>query len=143
MSAERLLVWFLRISAVMFLSAALAVVMPTAWMAAISKWYGIEFPDVPLMQYLARAMSAVYATMGASYWFMSCDVRRYLPLLRFTVPLTAVFTVATIALDLWIPMPPDWTVGEGVSLVVWTAALWWLVRRVENWRPCEGGGGGG
>ena len=39
--AERHLVWFIRASAIMFLLAALAVVMPTAWMAAI--YEALEF----------------------------------------------------------------------------------------------------
>ena len=59
-------------------------------------------------------------------------VRRYLPLLRFSVPVTIAFTVAVIALDVCIPMPWTWTVGEAASLSAWTVALWWLVRRVDD-----------
>ena len=44
---------------------------------------------MPLVEYLTRSVSALYVSMGASYWFMSYDVRRYLPLLRFTVPVMA------------------------------------------------------
>jgi hypothetical protein len=130
---ERHLQWFLRATALMFLSAAIAVFLPYSWMNAISEWQELgELPRSPLVEYLTRSMSALYAVMGSSYWFLSCDVRRYLPLLRFTVPVTAVFDVAVIALDLWIPMPLTWTIGEAVSIVGWTAALWWLLRRVED-----------
>jgi hypothetical protein len=116
----------------MFLSAGLAVVMPTAWMASIYEMMGLGvFPDVALMQYMTRSLSALYAMFGASYWYMSRDVRRYLPLLRFSVPATALFTAAVILLDIWIPMPPSWTLGEAASLIAWTAALWWLVQRVD------------
>lgn len=131
--AERHLIWFIRASAIMFLCAAPAVVMPTAWMAAIYEAMDLgAFPDVPLMQYMTRSLSALYAMFGASYWYMSCDVRRYLPLLRFSVPVTIAFTVAVIALDVCIPMPWTWTVGEAASLSAWTVALWWLVRRVDD-----------
>jgi hypothetical protein len=34
-----------------------------------------------------------------------------------------------VALDIWIPMPLSWTIGEATSLFGWTAALWWLLRR--------------
>ena len=131
--AERQLIWFLRATATMFLCAAPAVVMPTAWMSEIHALLGLGvFPDAPLVQYMTRSMSLLYAVMGASYWFMSCDVQRYLPLLRFTIPCTLAFDVAVIALDVWIPMPITWIVGESIAIVAWTVALWWLVRRVDS-----------
>jgi hypothetical protein len=130
--AERHLAWFMRFTAVMFLSATFAVVMPTSWMAAISEWYGLTLPPGPLVEYLTRTLSALYATMGASYWFMSRDVRRYLPLMRFTLWVMVVFDVTVIVLDVVIGMPLDWTIGEAVSIVAWTAALWWLLRRVPD-----------
>jgi hypothetical protein len=133
MTSEKHLAWFLRLFALMFLCAAPAVVMPTGWMSAINDALGLgPFADVPLMQYLARSESALYVSMGGSYWFMSNDVRRYLPLLRFTVPLMAIFDVTVILLDVQIGMPLLWTVGEAISLVAWTLLLWWLVRRVDN-----------
>src|ERR1051325_1398123 len=132
-TSEIQLVWFLRLTALMFLSAALAVFLPYAWMDAISIWIGLgELPQLPLVEYLTRSVSALYATLGASYWYMSRDVRRYLPLLRFTIPVTLVFDATIIALDVLIPMPPLWLAGESVSILTWTAALWWLLRRAAN-----------
>lgn len=131
-SAETQLVWFIRFTAVMFLCAAPAVVMPTAWMRTIAELAGVTLPDSPLVEYLTRSMSALYVTMGASYWFMSCDIRRYLPLLRFSVPVMAAFDVTIIILDLMIPMPASWTIGEAFSIILWTLALWWLVRRASS-----------
>ena len=133
MSPAKMLVWFLRFTALMFLAAAPAVVMPTAWMRSIAAWYGLELPESPLVEYLARSMSALYVTMGASYWFMSCDVRRYLPLLRFTIPIMFAFDVTVIGLDVMISMPILWTVGEAVAIFAWTFALWWLVRRMQDY----------
>ncbi len=133
MPPERHLIWFLRLTAVGFIAAAPAVVMPTAWMRVISHWLGLgELPALPLVEYLTRSVSALYATLGASYCYMSRDVRRYLPLLRFTIPVTLVFDVTVIVLDVLIPMPTQWIVAEGLSITGWTLALWWLVRRVEN-----------
>lgn len=129
---ERRLVWFLRFTAAMFLAAAPAVIMPTDWMRAIAEWHDLYFPDWPLVQYLARSMSALYMMMGAGYAFMSLDVRRYLPLLRFSVPATAAFDVTAVILDIAIEMPLAWTLGEAVAIFAWTGALWWLVRRVKE-----------
>jgi hypothetical protein len=132
MSPPQLLVWFLRLTAIMFLCAAPAIVMPTAWMRTIGRWPGLDdMPESALMEYLTRSVSALYVMMGASYWFLSCDVRRYLPLLRFTVYATLVFNVTILILDVMIPMPILWTVGEAVATMAWTLALWWLVRRME------------
>lgn len=128
---ERHLVWFLRATAIMFLSAVFAVFLPYEWMNAISERMELgTLPNVPLVEYLARSMSMLYAVMGASYWFMSCDVRRYMPLLWFTVTATLVFDVALVVLDLLIPMPLMWTINESIAIFGWTAALWWLLRRI-------------
>ena len=131
MTPERLLIWYLRISALVFMAAAPAVVMPTEWMITIGGWLGLDVPDVPLMQYLTRSVSALYTAVGITCWRLSCDVQRYLPLLRFTVVLTAVFAVIVAALDVWIPMPASWNIGECVTMLIWTLGLWWLCRRVD------------
>jgi hypothetical protein len=131
--AERHLSWFLRFSALMFLAAVPAVVMPTDWMNTIAEMQGLaKLPDLPLVGYLARHLSALYAAMGASYWYLSCDVGRYLPLLRFSVPLTVVQSVVILAIDVGVEMPMMWTVGEAVAMFGWTVAFWWLVRRVGH-----------
>lgn len=127
--AERHLIGFLRITAVILLLAAPAVIMPTPWMRWIAEVLGLELPPTPLTEYLTRSVSALYAGLGAAFWFMSGEVSRYLPLLRFTVWATLAFDFALIALDLLIPMPWMWTLGESVAVLAWTALLWWLVRR--------------
>jgi hypothetical protein len=133
MSPEKMLIWFLRASAVLFMCAAPFVVCPTEWMSAAYRELELgTFPDVPLVQYLTRSVSALYTMLGVNYWYLSRDIRRYLPLMRFTVPVTMVFNVTVIALDLWIPMPLSWTIGEAMSLFGWTAVLWWLLRRVQG-----------
>src|ERR1041385_3888220 len=112
MNPEQMLVWFLRVSAAMFFSAILAVPMPTTWMKMVAGWYDLEFSDQPLIQYLARSASALYASSGATYWFMSYDVRRYLPFLRFAVYMMAVLDAILIVIDLMVSMPVLWTIGE-------------------------------
>lgn len=128
-SAEHLLVWFLRLTGVMLLSAAAAVVLPFAWMSALGDALGLgPLPDAPLVGYLTRSVSALYACLGAGCWFLACDVQRYLPLLRFSVPVTMVFGATLIAIDLASAMPNWWTWTEGVFLAAWTIALGWLAR---------------
>jgi hypothetical protein len=131
--AAKHLIWFLRTTAVMFLCAAPAVVMPKSMMDYFAELYGLDaLPDVPLMGYLARHMSALYAMMGASYWYLSTDVPRYLPILRFSVPLSLALGITIVLIDLAVAMPPLWTAGEALSMFSWTAAFWCLVRRVQS-----------
>jgi hypothetical protein len=131
-SAERHLVWFLRLSAVLLGCAAPFVFVPMAWMRPIAVWLGLELPDLTLLEYLVRSISLVYAILGTFCWAMSRDVPRYLPLLRFTAFATLVFDAVLIGVDVTIPMPALWTITEAISLTTWTVALLWLVRRANR-----------
>ena len=83
----------------------------------ISQLLGLgKLPDAPLVGYLTRTLSALYAAIGASYWYVSCDVPRYLPLLRFTVPLTLALDLTILAIDVAVEMPVWWIVPEGVCV---------------------------
>jgi hypothetical protein len=129
---ERALIWFLRLTALTLLSAALAVVMPHAWMSAIHQWIGLhELPDLPMIGYLTRSLSALYAFLGAGCWFVSRELRRYAPLLRFTVPTSFFFGATLCAIDLLAEMPTLWTLVETLFIFGWATTLWLLVRRIS------------
>jgi hypothetical protein len=66
------------------LTALVAVVMPYDWMNAIHQRQGLgELPHVPIIGYLTRSISALYALHGALLVFLAGDVRRFLPVVRF------------------------------------------------------------
>jgi len=130
-SADRALVWFLRLTALTLWPAALAVVMPHAWMNLAHQWLGLsDLPEMPMVGYLTRSLSALYAFLGAACWFLSRDVRRYLPLLKFTASMSFFFGATLCAIDVLVEMPALWTLIETLFLLCWTTTLWWLVRRV-------------
>ena len=132
-SPERALIWFLRLTALTLLSALFAVVMPYEWMNDIHRWLGLsDLPDLPMVGYLTRSLSALYALLGVICWFVASDVRRYLPLLRLTVPLTFFFGAALCAIDVLVEMPHLWTLTETFFALVWTSVLWWLVRQIPS-----------
>src|SRR6516225_2408943 len=82
--SDKALVILLRIVGVGALFALLAVVMPTSWMAATHRWLGLgEMPTGPVVEYLARSLSAFYAIMGALCLVLTTDLERYRPLVRF------------------------------------------------------------
>ena len=124
-SPEQSLIWFLRITgSLMLLAAALAVVMPHAWMSYLHTCLGLhELPALPIVEYLTRSLSALYVAVGAWCWFVSRDVRRYLPLLRFSIPVTFAFAVTLSAIDVAAGMPIAWTAVEAPFVLGWAAAL--------------------
>jgi hypothetical protein len=109
-----------------------AVFLPHSWMDAIHQRLGMgTLPELPVLSYLTRSESLLYALLGAVYWYFSCDVRRYLPLLRFTASLLVAFTFFMITIDLNAELPVWWTVTEALVLAGWAIAQWGLVHAVE------------
>ena len=65
-TADKVLVVLLRCLGVGSLFALVPVVMPFSWMAATHRWLGLgEMPTGPVVEYLARSLSAFYALFGA------------------------------------------------------------------------------
>ena len=133
--AERALALLMRAEAVMVLCAVPAVVMPTAWMDAIHRGLGMgELPRSPLVEYLTRSLSMMYAGWGPLLFVLAADLRRYLPLVTLVWWLTAVFGVALWMLDLAVGMPPAWTWTEGPFVVGVGVVGLLLVRQVGRER---------
>ena len=66
------------------LFALVPVVMPMSWMAATHRWLGLgEMPTGPIVEYLARSVSAFYAFFGALCLLLATDLERYCPIVRF------------------------------------------------------------
>ena len=104
--SERILVWLLRVSGVVMLTALVAVVMPFGWMNAINKQVGLgELPCLPIVGYLARSLSLFYALHGALWLFLASDVRRHLAVVRFLALASIVFGGLMLGLDYAVGMP--------------------------------------
>ena len=109
--------------------ALLAVFMPSSWMAATHRWLGLgEMPTGPVVEYLARDLSAFYALVGALLLVMASDLERYRPLVRFFALAFIVLSILFTGVDLAAGMPWWWTASEGPGGVVFGALLFVLVR---------------
>jgi hypothetical protein len=136
-SYERTLVWLLRISAVVLLTALVPAVMPSAWMQEIHRRLGMgELPKGPIIGYLTRSLSAMYAMHGALVLFVSSDVRRFLPVVKCLAGLAILFGIGMVALDVMVGVPPYWVLCEGPFIVVLGGVLLWLSGHVED-RPAD------
>jgi hypothetical protein len=127
--SDKALVILLRFVGVSALFALVAVFMPFSWMAATHRWLGLgEMPDGPVVEYLARSLSAFYAVMGALCLVVATDLERYRPLVRFLGVVFALMSVVFLAVDLSAGMPWWWTASEGPGGVVFGVLLFVLAR---------------
>jgi hypothetical protein len=122
-TAERVLIVVLRAFGGLDLLALGAVVMPQPWMAAGHAWLGLgPLPNAPLVGYLARSASALYALHGALVLFISFDVRRYSRLITFLAAAALVHGAVMAGIDFAVGMPRLWSLGEGPAFAA-TGAL--------------------
>ncbi len=132
-AAQRQLVLFLRVSAVILLLALAALVLPHRAMNGMHDWLGLgDLPNVPMVSYLARSSGGQYASLGALYLYLSRDVRRHRDLLRFLAAIKLAFGAAMLVVDVAVGMPLLWTLVEGPFILAWSLALLVLTRRVRN-----------
>ena len=137
MSVRRLLVWVLRVSGVTMLCALVFVVCPFRWMTAIHGRLGMgELAYTPLLSYLIRTLSALYASMGAILLFVSRDVERYRSLIHFLGWIGIVGGVGVTALDAVLHLPLFWTATEGPLTVVLGVVLIALAAKLPSCTDC-------
>ncbi len=130
---ERALVLLLRLDGIIMLSALFPSMMPLAWMQETHRFLGMGvLPDGPLVGYLARSLSVMYAMHGAVLLFLSLNVRRYLPVVKFVAVLTILFGLGMLVLDVVVGMPPFWIICEGPALFLLYCVALWLTIHVQN-----------
>jgi hypothetical protein len=127
--SDKVLVILLRFVGVGALFALVAVFMPLSWMAATHRWLGLgEMPTGPVVEYLARSLSAFYAVMGGLCLVVTTDLERYRPVVRFLGVVFALMSVVFLGVDLSAGMPWWWTASEGPGGIVFGALLFVLAR---------------
>ena len=136
--ADQALVVLLRVVGVGALFALVAVFMPVSWMATTHRWLGLgEMPTGPVVEYLARDLSAFYALVGALLLVMASDLERYRPLVRFFALAFIVLSILFTGVDVAAGMPWWWSASEGPGGVVFGALLFVLAR--SDHKPCKQG----
>ncbi len=133
---DRILVWLLRISGAMTLTALGAVFMPYEWMNLIHQRLGLgELPHIPIVGYLTRSVSALYALHGALLIFVSVDIHRYLPIVRFLGWAGVGMGLVLFGVDRAVGMPSQWTNQEGPFVVAISVVILFLAQRVKAHAP--------
>ena len=133
MTAERwlkiLLCWFGGISVI----AVFPFVMPWGWMVAVHEWLGMgPLHHQPVVEYLARATSALCALYGGLMLAFAQDVRRYARPITFQ----AIATIVTASIGAefgWrAGMPLWWMAGDLGACWIFCGAMLWLQRRIPR-----------
>ncbi len=133
---QRILVWLLRASGAVTLTALLAVFIPYEWMNLIHQRIGMgELPHIPIVGYLTRSLSAFYALHGALLIFVSLDIRRYLPIARFLAWAGVALGALLFGIDRAVGMPMQWTDCEGPFVVMISVVILLLASRAKPSSP--------
>src|SRR5262249_7510852 len=91
-----------------------------------------EMPTGPVVEYLARSLSAFYAVMGALCLVLATDLERYRPLVGFLGVAFALMSLVLLGVDLAAGMPWWWSASEGPGGVVFGALLFVLARPADS-----------
>jgi hypothetical protein len=128
-SREKMLAFLLRATGLVMASAVVFIFCPFHWMNAIHQMLGFgPLPTVPVMEYLARTESGLYAYLGAMLFFVSFDLPRYRPLLRFLAWTGIFFSIGVTVLDAKLGLPAFWIAGEGPFTLLLCVVLLILTR---------------
>ncbi len=100
------------------------VFVPQAWMEAIHGSLGMgELPNAPVVDYLARSTSFLYAWLGGTLWLISMDLPRYRPILRYFGLAMGLLGPVLFVIDWQSGMPMFWRVGEGPAVIIIAALM--------------------
>lgn len=129
--AERGLKLLMRIVGTLSILGVVAVFMPRQWMAVTHDWLGVRggFPDGPIVEYLARSLSAFYAMSGGALWVAASDVRRYAAMIRYMGIVGLAFGVVILVIDVAIELPWHWTLQEGPFVLAFSVAVLTLLEK--------------
>jgi hypothetical protein len=119
------LVLVLRATAILFLLALVGAVLPESCMKTVWEWGDVgPWPGGALVVYLARALSILYGFYGLLALYLSFDVPRYLPLIRFLAIIGFPFAPVMFAVIWTAGLPTIWAVSEPAAILI-ISALWY------------------
>lgn len=126
----RYLTWLLRFGGGVLLLAFPAMLLPSEWMAASHAALGLgELPRQPVVDYLARSISALYGFHGILLFVVASDPLRYRAIITFLALMNVTLGILMIAVDLHAGLPAWWVAAEGPSLILLGVVLAILNRR--------------
>ena len=131
--ATRNLVFILRSLAAVTSLALVPVFMPHAWMDQCHRLLGLgPLVETPMIAYLTRTLSGMYALHAAVLWLAAYDVRRYAPLVMLLGCWLTFSGPVLVGIDLYARLPLAWVLGEGPVVTVLGLAILVLQRKLPR-----------
>jgi hypothetical protein len=111
------------------LLAFIGAVLPERWMKSIYE-LGEQgpWPSAPLVVYLARVVSLLYGFLGLLALYLSFDVERYRPFVRFMALVSFPFVPVMFVVIWSAGLPTIWLVSEPTGILI-ISALWYAAAR--------------
>lgn len=107
--------------------------MPIETMRHIHQMLGLgELPEGPVVQYLARSASGLYAFLGGLMVVLSWNVRAHRGIVRYTGWAWLFFGILLGWIDWTSNLPLWWTVGEAIPTVILGLLILILERRMPR-----------
>lgn len=129
---DKTIVFLLRITGIAMLTALVFCVCPFSWMQAIHERMGLgTLPDIPIVRYLTRSLSGMYAYLGGLLLYLAGDIRRHRGTLLFLSVTGLFFSIGIILLDSAVRMPLFWTIAEGPMTLLLCGIILILLLRLR------------
>lgn len=126
-SSERALTWMLRFNGLITLLALPAVFMPMEWMDKTHRFLGMgAMPRGPVVEYLARTVSALYAFHGGLCLLLARDVRRFGPIISYVAVVALCFAALVFWIDHHARLPRSWMWSESGTVAVMSGIILFL-----------------
>jgi len=104
-------------------------------MVAVHRWLGLgELPSAPIVEYLARSVSAFYGFHGVLLFLLSTNVDRFAPIITFVAVMNVLFGLILIVVDVKAGLPALWVALEGPPVILIGIALALLNRAAARER---------
>ncbi len=129
------LIALLRVIGCISLLAIVPALMPLSWMAAVHQRLGLgPLPQGPIVEYLARSLSAMYAILGGLMLLAAGDLNRHAPLIRYLALVSIALGAMVFVVALRVGLRWHWTASEGPVTVALGAAILLLQRSARSGR---------
>ena len=119
MTAATLLKLALRITGFVTFCAIFFVFIPREWMDRLHQRAGMgTLPEGPVVEYLARTISALYTVLGGLSFLAASNLDRYATLIRYIAWCRIGYGALILAVDRHAGMPAAWTALEGPAILL-------------------------
>lgn len=112
--------------------------MPTSWMAACHQWLGLgDFPEAPIVEYLARMTSGLCALLGLLALVLASNVRHYASIIRLLAISLAILEIINLLYGFSSAMPAWWIWSDAIGAGGFAIAVLYLQQKINSDSPVD------